>query len=424
MVRSLRILILLLIALAAWPAAAHLTPNSEISLEIGRSHIEADIVIPLGELQYAEPQFAKLASATLSPAQTDRIAHYFAAHVAAKAPDGRPWSVRLLRAKVDGEPADLQARLALIPPAGAPVRSLGLRYDAVIDHIPNHIALIALKSDFDAGHLSDHPELLGGLRQGDETITIDRGPGSGWRGFLAAIGLGIHHIAQGHDHLLFLIALLLPAPLLAAAGRWAGYAGGRKTWRSLALIVTAFTIGHSATLIGGAFLGWQLPARPVEILIALSILISAIHAWRPLFAGREAVVAGGFGLVHGLAFATIIGRFGLDPWQKAQSILGFNLGIELVQLIVVALVMPALILLARSDHYRHVRPAGAAIAGIAATLWIIERTSGRDFAPARLVDNALGYAPWLFLLAFVAAIAVLLRQRLSSASRTYGGRQP
>jgi hypothetical protein len=205
--------------------------------------------------------------------------------------------------------------------------------------------------------------------------------------------------------------------VLAAGGRWSGYAGWRRTFRSLAIIVTAFSIGHSLTLIGGALFGWELPTQPVEILIAVSILISAIHAWRPLFPGREALVAGGFGLVHGLAFATLIGQIGLDPWQTALSILGFNLGIELIQLLVVAAVMPALIWLARTEHYRPVRTAGAAIAAVAAIFWIIERATGQDFAPARFVDAALGYAPWLFLLGLIASGAALLRT-LSSASRT------
>ncbi len=411
-------LILALLVLAAAPAQAHLTPNSEISLEIGRDRIEAALTIPLGELQYAEPGFRDLQAGTLSPAQARQISQYLQSHLIVTAPDQRRWTVRIDATKISGDPADLIARISLSPPPGAPVRQLRLRYDAVIDHIPNHIALLVLKSDFDAGHLSDHPELLGGLRQGNETIAIDRGPGSALRGFGAAIGVGVHHIAEGHDHLLFLIALLLPAPLLAASGRWSGYAGWRKTLRSLAVIVTAFTIGHSLTLIGGAFLGWELPAQPVEILIALSILISAVHAWRPLFAGREAWVAGGFGLIHGLAFATIIGRFGLDPWQKAQSILGFNLGIEMIQLLVVAAVMPSLILLARSDHYRLIRPVMAAIAGLAAIFWVIERASGRDFAPARFIDAALGYAPWLFALGLAAAAISLLRIRMRSASRT------
>ena len=376
---------LLLLGLAAWPAAAHLTPNSEIGLEFGRDRIEATVVIPLGELEYAEPGLADL--------RTQSIGHYLLSHVRAQAPDGRLWESRVERIRISGEPSDLVARISLRPPAGAPLRRLQLRYDAVIDKLPNHIALLAVKGDFDAGYLAERPALLSAFRQGNVSVTIDRGHGSGWRGFAAAIGLGIHHIAEGHDHLLFLIALLLPAPLLACGRRWGGYAGWRRTIRSLAIIVTAFTIGHSLTLIGGAFLGWDLPAQPVEILIAVSILVSAIHAWRPIFPGREPWVAGGFGLVHGLAFATIIGRIGLDPWQKALSILGFNLGIELIQLLVVAMVMPALILLAQSPAYQRIRPAAAAVAGVAAVLWVIERASGHDFAPAQMVDAALGYAP-------------------------------
>ncbi len=389
--RLIRLLTLLL-AFAAWPAAAHLTPNSEIGLEFGRDRIEASVVIPLGELQYAEPTYDKLRSDLRA---TQWLTAYLLEHLNAYAPDGRRWTT------------------------GAPLRQLRLHYDAVIDKVPNHITLLSVKGDFDAGYLEERPALLAVFRQGNTSVAIDRGAASGWRGFVAAIGLGIHHIAEGHDHLLFLIALLLPAPLLAAGRRWGGYAGWRRTLRSLAIIVTAFTLGHSLTLIGGAFLGWELPAQPVEILIAVSILVSAIHAWRPIFPGREAWVAGGFGLVHGLAFATLIGRIGLDPWQKALSILGFNLGIELIQLLVVTAVMPALTLLARTEHYRPFRLALAAIAALAAILWIIERAMGEDFAPAQLVDAALGYTPWLFLLALSLSAALLAWRRIRPASRTY-----
>ena len=411
-------LILVVLALTGSPVWAHLTPNSEINLEFGRDRIEATLIIPLGELQFAEPRFGDLRAGPLNAGQRQRLRLYLDTHLAAAAPDDRRWRMTLNTADIAHEPLDLEAHISLRPPAGAPVRRLRFRYDAVIDRVPNHIALVSVKSDFDSGHLDDRPALLAGLRQGDFVTTIDRGSGSAWTGFVAAIGLGIHHIAVGHDHLLFLIALLLPAPLLLVGGRWGGYAGWRGTFHSLALIITAFTIGHSITLIGGAFFGWQLHAQPVEIMIAVSILISAIHAWRPLFAGREPLVAGGFGLVHGLAFATIIGRIGLDPLQKAQSILGFNLGIELVQLLVVAMVLPGLVLCAQSPAYRLIRPAAAGIAGTAAILWIIERASGHDFAPAQIVDAALGYAPWLFALGFITAGFTLLRRQVSSASRT------
>jgi hypothetical protein len=324
-------------------------------------------------------------------------------------PDGRRWrqEIKDVRLATDGGSADIDLTVTLTPPSGASPRVFDLHYSAVIDRVPNHFVLLLVRTDSDSGHLSDRPQMLGGLQQGNMAIRIDRGPGSAWRGFVAAVGLGIRHIAQGHDHLLFLLALLLPAPLLAVGRRWAGYGGVRFTAHRLFAVVTAFTVGHSLTLIGGAFLGWKLPVQPVEVMIAVSILVSAFHAWRPIFAGREAVIAGGFGLVHGLAFATLIGRFGLEPMQKAQSILGFNIGIELVQLAVVVVVMPVLVVMARTSLYGPFRAGAAAFAGIAAIAWIIERVLGVENVVGRMIDVGLGHAAWL-LAALVASAGIMV----------------
>ena len=393
------------------PAAAHLTPNSQIALDIGETRVEASLIIPLGELRYAEPSLAWRDPAALS--------QWITRHIAVTAADGRAWRIEVTRAQVNGDPSpDVEAHIVIHPPAGVRVRSFRLRYTGLIDQLPNHFVLVMLHSDFAGGHLADRPRMLGALRENAAEMTVDRGPGSAWRGFAGAIGLGMHHIAEGHDHLLFLIVLLLPAPMLAQSRRWTQYAGLRRTARTLAAIVTAFTIGHSITLIGGAFFGWRLAAAPVEMAIALSILISAVHAWRPLFAGREAWVAGGFGLVHGLAFATIIGRFGIEPLQKAQSILGFNLGIELVQLGVIGLATPSLLMLARLRHYGAIRSAAAGLAAAAAALWFVERATGQDLAPGRAIDAALGYSPWLLAALAIAAGLAWLLARFSSASRT------
>ncbi|MET0270489.1 MAG: HupE/UreJ family protein [Sphingomonas sp.] len=410
----LRTLLLLALACAfAWPAQAHLTPNSEVKLDFGPRAVIADVVIPLGELGYALGRPLAPRAGPLAGETARRVLGYLTPRITAIAPDGRRWTTSVETAAIatDVGAPDLRVRLRLAPPAGAPARRFDLAYRAVIDRVPNHFVLVLVRTDYGAGRLSDRPQMLGGLQPGAERLTIDRGPGSAWRGFRSAVDLGMHHIAEGHDHLLFLIALLLPAPLLARGRRWAGYEGLRPTARLLARIVTAFTIGHSLTLIGGAFLGWTLPARPVEIGIALSILVSAVHAWRPLFAGREALVAGGFGLVHGLAFATLIGRFGLDPWQKAQSILGFNLGIELVQLIVVAAALPALLLLAPTPAYAWVRIGGALLAGVAAAAWLAERAIGVDNAIGRAIDAGLGHAPWLLAVVTLAAAAFRIVRR-------------
>ena len=331
---------------------------------------------------------------------------YVLSHLAIQTPDGRAWSVRLddLGVVSDAWGTDLRAEVQLTPPVGAPLRRFDLRYDAIIDRVANHFVLVFAHSDFRTGTFSSEPEMIGGLQSPVFTLNINRGQGSAWRGFGSALALGMRHIAEGHDHLLFLIALILPAPLLANGRYWGAFGGVRHTAKGLIGVVSAFTVGHSITLIGGAFFGWKLPSQPVEIGIAISIFISSIHAWRPLFNGREAWIAGGFGLVHGMAFATVIANFGLEPLQKAQSILGFNLGIELIQLAVVASVLPSLIVLARLPSYAWLRRGGALLAAVASLAWIAERVTGQLNPIAETIDAALGRAPWLLAALSLAAL--------------------
>lgn len=191
--------------------------------------------------------------------------------------------------------------------------------------------------------------------------------------FSTLFRLGMQHIAEGTDHLLFLLVLLLPAPLLAVGSRWQRSFGVRRSLLRIAGIVTAFTVGHSLTLTLAAMNVVHVPSRPVEILIALSILISAIHALRPIFPGREAWIAAFFGLIHGLAFATTLDRLGLSHWDRVVGILAFNLGIETMQMIVVALILPSLLLMIRTPVYPVLRIGGAVFACAASSAWIVER---------------------------------------------------
>src|SRR5205085_5027649 len=108
----------------------------------------------------------------------------------------------------------------------------------------------------------------------------------------------------------------------------------------------------------GALHWLSLPQQPVEVLIACSILITAIHAVRPIFPGREAKVAAAFGLVHGLAFATVLADLKLSAGPMALSILGFNIGIELTQLFVLALTVPWFIILSFTPAHEPVRVGG------------------------------------------------------------------
>jgi hypothetical protein len=127
----------------------------------------------------------------------------------------------------------------------------------------------------------------------------------------------------------------------------------------------------------------HLPSRPVEVLIAVSILVSAIHSIRPLFPGREAIIAATFGLIHGLAFASALNELGVTGWYRVISLFGFNLGIESMQLAVVAMTLPALLVLSRTERYAVFRITGAALACVASCAWIAERVLERP--------NSIGY---------------------------------
>jgi hypothetical protein len=151
--------------------------------------------------------------------------------------------------------------------------------------------------------------------------------------------LGVEHLLQGYDHLAFLLALVLPLqPVLfqppGAAPR--GATVRTRTWWALLRTVTAFTVGHSVTLVM-ATLGWtNVPLQWVEPAIALTIVFTALLNVWPLRGVRTDVLALVFGMVHGVGFAGLLREAaapgGLLPWALG----GFNLGVEAGQLLAVA----------------------------------------------------------------------------------------
>ncbi len=216
-----------------------------------------------------------------------------------------------------------------------------------------------------------------------------------FRGFAGMFHLGMRHIAEGTDHLLFLLTLLLPAPLLVLGSRWAGFAGVRQGLLQTLRVVTAFTVGHSVTLALAALGAVHVPSRPIEVLVAISILASAAHALRPLFPGREAGISAFFGLIHGLAFASTPGQLGLGWWQRVSSLFGFNAGIETMQLVVVGAAMPSLVLLSRTRAYAALRIGGALFAGFASAGWLAERLLDVHTSVDVVVNSVAHRAVWI-----------------------------
>jgi HupE / UreJ protein len=422
-----RLFLPLLFLAAARCAWGHPMPNSSVVLRVHGDGIDAELMLPIGELAMGwEKPLPRDAVQTVRQ-YGGGIKEYVRAHVNPTAPDGRRWvvTVREVTPVVEQEP-DVRVALTMTPPTGAPADRLTFRYDAIFHHLITHTAVVTLASDWSNGVTGEEPVLLATMRDTNAAIVIDRSGGSWFQGFAAMFRLGARHIAEGTDHLLFLLSLILPAPLVATGGRWGGFAGGQTALRRIVKVVTAFTLGHSITLVLGA-LGWaRLPSAVVESAIALSILVSAIHALVPIFQGREVFIAGGFGLVHGLAFAATLTDFGFDPWTLASSVLGFNLGIEAFQLLVILVAMPWLVLLARSPVYGPLRIAGAVLTGLAAAAWFAERALGWGNPIAPLVETAASHALWLLAgLAFltVAAAVAEMNARKQTQS-TLSAREP
>ena len=229
------------------------------------------------------------------------------------------------------------------------------------------------------GLLDDNQSLVGFLKIGDAeplTLLVSAGGEASFRldakaqapnsvrGFAR---LGLTHIVEGYDHLLFLFCLLI--------------AGG--TFRHFLVVVTAFTLGHSLTLAASVLGYVSLPSQLTETAIALSIVLAALMNIPLLRVEQDpklqtsmksrGVMAGTFGLVHGLGFAGILKGIGIHGASVVEPLLGFNLGVELGQLLMVALFYPILMVINKWEKRVPFLTACSVAAAIMGIYWTLER---------------------------------------------------
>ena len=389
------VLAALVLTVGATAAYAHSMYQSDVMLDFVGDEVDAELQIPLERIGAV---FGKSINPQIMEQNRASLAAYVLSRFHARTSNARSFETRLKSpitiAVVDGAPY-LVVHLVLKPPARSLSDVIEIEDDIVLDHMPSQVALVSIRSDWSTSVFASDPQLVGVLRSNSRSLMIDRTGQSWFRGFASVFRLGIRHIAEGTDHLLFLLALLLPAPLMVSGWRWAGFADVRHSLLRILKIVTAFTVGHSMTLALAVSGLVRVPSRPVEVLIAVSILVSAAHALRPLFPGREAVIAAGFGLVHGLAFATTLEGLGLGSWERVASILAFNMGVETMQLVVVAGTMPSLLLLSRTHKYSVLRITGALFGGLASAGWIAERLLNVHNPVDRAIDLIAHSAVWI-----------------------------
>ena len=193
---------------------------------------------------------------------------------------------------------------------------------------------------------------------------------------------GIWHIWLGYDHVLFLLALLLPAVLRRVAGRWEPTPDFLSAFWEILAIVTAFTIAHSITLCLATLDLIALPSRLVESAIAASVVFAGISNLYPALVQRRQLVAFLFGLIHGFGFASVLSDLGLPKGSLALSLVSFNVGVEVGQLEIVATFLPLAYGLRKSWTYqRLVLVSGSLGIAALACAWLIERALDLKLLP-------------------------------------------
>jgi len=345
--------------LLAPPASAHPAPFSYLDLHLDSSGLRGTLVVH--DLDVANDLGVKDADTLLTPAEAARVRDALVALLSPR-----------LTLTLDGTVANVAwGEIDVVPDR----QSLRLAF-TVTNARPGHVALRAHMFPYDPIHQTfvnvyedSTLKLQVILDASNQIADYYSGSTQGrWAVVKTFVLSGIEHILIGPDHILFLIGLLL--------------LGG--TLPRLALIVTAFTVGHSITLSLAALDMLSPPTRLIEPLIALTIVVVGADNLLVLRARQKtqatetdirAWLAVAFGLIHGFGFAYVLKEFGLPQAALAWSLLAFNVGVEIGQLMIVAVAAGTLALIHRASApaARQIAFAGSVAVILAGVYWFVER---------------------------------------------------
>nr|MDH4457961.1 HupE/UreJ family protein [Nevskia sp.] len=198
--------------------------------------------------------------------------------------------------------------------------------------------------------------------------------GSPARVFRTYFSEGIWHVWKGADHMLFLAGLFLPAVLRRKNGGWEPAVSLPAALRETAALITAFTLAHALTLALAATGVFSPPSRLIESLVAASVLFAGLNNLLPMVQRRLWLLAGFFGLIHGAAIAGALLELGLPVQGRVTALLAFNVGVELAQLALVAVVVPLCFAGRNSAGFRNaVLVPASLIVAIAGLAWLLQR---------------------------------------------------
>ena len=369
-----RLVVALGLALAGLaPAQAHKPSDSYLAISVSDDKVTGQWDIALRDLDFAIGLDGDGNGAITwgeVRAKHAEIAAYALARLAIRS-DGAACSIEPGAQQIDDHTDGAYTVLPLaIRCAKTPERlAIAIDYNLFADLDPQHRGLLKLQALGQTRTAVLGPQAP---TQSFELKAVSR-----WAQFVAYAREGVWHIWIGFDHILFLLSLLLPAVLLwrgRQGQQWQPAETFRQAFVDVFKIVTAFTLAHSITL-SLATLGFvSLPSRWVESAIAASVVLAALNNVWPLLHRRRWMVAFGFGLIHGFGFASVLVDLGLPREALALALVGFNLGVEVGQLAIVAVFLPLAFALRRTVFYRRaVMVGGSLLIAALAGVWLIER---------------------------------------------------
>lgn len=374
-------------ALLSSPAAAHKASDAYLSWRIDGDRVEQRLDIALRDLDRELTLDAdgdgllRWVEVRTRWSEIERLA----ATAVQVSSDGRrctpaPGSTPQLDSHTDGR----YAVVATLLQCAGPVQALDVDYRLFADSDPTHRGIARFANAEGAAANGAAPAVLV-PGAGPQRLDVKASAAASGRSFLAFVAEGMHHIAIGLDHVLFLVVLLMVAVWRrapGAGGGWVPRAQAASAWRETLHLVTAFTLAHSLTLALAALGVLAPPSRWVESLIALSVLVTALDNIRPFLPGPRWGAVAVFGLVHGFGFAGPLQDLGLVQGQLALPLLGFNLGVELGQLALVAVLLPVALALRQAQLYRKVVVhGGSAMVALLALGWTLERAFVIELLP-------------------------------------------
>lgn len=349
-------------------ALAHKPSDSYLSLRVDQTALAGRWDIALRDLDHVlgldSDQDGALTWGEVRRRHAD-IAAYALARLALAA-DGTACTIGVSEHLIDQHSDGAYAVLRLSGGCPHAPRELQARYSLLFDADPQHRGLLRLEHQGDTQTAILSPDA-------PSSALALAAPGR-LRQFIDYVKHGIWHIWIGFDHILFLLALLLPAVLVRSERRWQPAAQAGSVLGEVLRVVTAFTVAHSITLSLAALGVVSLPSRWVESAIAASVVLAALNNVFPVVLGRRWLIAFVFGLIHGFGFASVLADLGLPQGALLLALVAFNLGVEAGQLAIVAAFLPLAWLLRQTLVYRRLVFAGGSVGVVTlATLWLLER---------------------------------------------------